>query len=89
MRAMTPSPMRTMAANCFARVGFVMNILGKRGFGGVPLYVRFVGGTDGKQVPLRARNGGQKGKGKNQYRRPLRFALDDGDDPWMTAITQG
>ncbi len=26
MRAMTPSPMRTMAAKCFARVGFVMNI---------------------------------------------------------------
>jgi hypothetical protein len=26
MRAMTPSPMRTIAAKCFARVGFVMNI---------------------------------------------------------------
>jgi hypothetical protein len=34
MRAMTPSPMRTMAAKCFARVGFVMNIYGERGFGG-------------------------------------------------------
>jgi hypothetical protein len=27
MRAMTPSPMRTMAAKCFARVGVVMSIV--------------------------------------------------------------
>lgn len=39
MRAMTPSPMRTMAAKCFARVGFVMSILGKRVLAGVSLHV--------------------------------------------------
>jgi len=27
MRAMTPSPMRTMAAKCFARAGVVMSIV--------------------------------------------------------------
>ena len=27
MRAMTPSPMRTMAAKCFARVGVVMSMV--------------------------------------------------------------
>jgi hypothetical protein len=32
MRAMTPSPMRTIAAKCFARVGVVMSMLGKRRF---------------------------------------------------------
>jgi hypothetical protein len=37
MRAMTPSPMRTMAAKCFARVGLVRNIVGRRAFGGVVL----------------------------------------------------
>ena len=31
MRAMTPSPMRTMAAKCFARVGVVMSIWGRSG----------------------------------------------------------
>lgn len=30
MRAMTPSPMRTMAAKCFARVGLVINMWSKR-----------------------------------------------------------
>jgi hypothetical protein len=39
MRAMTPSPMRTMAAKCFARAGVVMSMLGKRGFVRVPLHV--------------------------------------------------
>ena len=39
MRAMTPSPMRTMAAKCFARVGVVMSMLDKRGFVQVPLHV--------------------------------------------------
>jgi hypothetical protein len=34
MRAMTPSPMRTMAAKCFARVGVVMSIGGERVFVG-------------------------------------------------------
>jgi hypothetical protein len=31
MRAMTPSPMRTMAAKCFARVGVVMSIYVRSG----------------------------------------------------------
>ena len=35
MRAMTPSPMRTMAAKCFVRVGVVINIMGWRGVWGV------------------------------------------------------
>jgi len=39
MRAMTPSPMRTMAAKCFARVGVVMSMYVERGFGGVVLSV--------------------------------------------------
>jgi hypothetical protein len=42
MRAMTPSPMRAMAAKCFARAGVVMSIVGWRGFRGVVLSVGFV-----------------------------------------------
>ena len=34
MRAMTPSPMRTMAAKCFARVGVVMSMVDWRGSDG-------------------------------------------------------
>jgi hypothetical protein len=37
MRAITPSPMRTMAAKCFARVGVVINILSWREFSGIML----------------------------------------------------
>jgi hypothetical protein len=33
MRAMTPSPMRTMAAKCFARVGVVISIYVRSGAG--------------------------------------------------------
>jgi hypothetical protein len=46
MRAMTPSPMRTMAAKCFARVGVVMNMLGERVFGGAALSVGSWGAGD-------------------------------------------
>ena len=34
MRAMTPSPIRTMAAKCFARVGVVMSIVVRGWMGG-------------------------------------------------------
>jgi hypothetical protein len=72
MRAMTPSPMRTMAAKCFARVGFVMNILGKRGLGGVPLYVGFA--VAAGFVVARAKCGG-----------PSATPQDDGEKQAMTA----
>jgi hypothetical protein len=39
MRAMTPSPMRTMAAKCFARVGVVMSMVVGGVAGGVVLSV--------------------------------------------------
>jgi hypothetical protein len=38
MSAMTPSPMRTMAAKCFARDGLVINIYCLRLLGGVVLH---------------------------------------------------
>ena len=50
MRAMTPSPMRTMAAKCFARVGVVMSMVVGGVAGGVVLSVGSVAGQ--------AKNGG-------------------------------
>jgi hypothetical protein len=54
MRAMTPSPMRTMAAKCFARVGVVMSMLIGGVLGGGVLSVggvgrRNVGGQDDRE----------------------------------------
>jgi hypothetical protein len=43
MRAMTPSPMRTIAAKCFARDGVVMSIGSRSGDCGAPLPGRSVG----------------------------------------------
>ena len=75
MRAMTPSPMRTMAAKCFARVGVVMSMVCWRvwGAGCCLLGARWarqrqVQGQ--KQIP--GGNDRKKGKckGKCKYRDP-------------------
>lgn len=46
MRAMTPSPIRTMAAKCFARCGLVKSIFSWRGLGGVSLHMRRGGASE-------------------------------------------
>ena len=72
MRAMTPSPMRTMAAKCFARVGFVMSIMGWRVFFGRSVVRECAVGEGNckgqrqKQIP-RGKDR-KKGKGKGKYR---------------------
>jgi len=92
MRAMTPSPMRTMAAKCFARVGVVMSMVVGRGLEGGVLSA---GAPDGewwrreqtqKQIP----RGNDRKKGKcsckcnDKYRDPSPLQ-DDGVRQTTTA----
>jgi hypothetical protein len=65
IRAMTPSPMRTMAAKCFARVGVVMSMMSWRWFCGQSLSVQR---GRKKQIP----EGNDRKKGKCRRRMQIR-----------------